>query len=134
MGEVRLSPVRPQDLWIPYFAITTDITASAMRVHTDGEHSCRTGAAAWVRGVGRGRAQQPPGSGRSRGSPVGSSVHGGRRMPLLGAQTGGGVAWTRDLRREGAWPGPETSDRRGRGLGQRLQKARQDPRRISDVG
>uniref|UniRef100_A0A672U8L8 lysophospholipase n=1 Tax=Strigops habroptila TaxID=2489341 RepID=A0A672U8L8_STRHB len=25
-----------EDLWIPYFAITTDITASAMRVHTDG--------------------------------------------------------------------------------------------------
>ncbi|XP_057578840.1 patatin-like phospholipase domain-containing protein 7 isoform X3 [Hippopotamus amphibius kiboko] len=24
-----------EDLWIPYFAITTDITASAMRVHTD---------------------------------------------------------------------------------------------------
>lgn len=26
----------PQDLWIPYFNITTDITASTMRVHTDG--------------------------------------------------------------------------------------------------
>ena len=26
-----------QDLWIPYFNITTDITASAMRVHTDGK-------------------------------------------------------------------------------------------------
>uniref|UniRef100_A0A8B9G6G7 lysophospholipase n=1 Tax=Amazona collaria TaxID=241587 RepID=A0A8B9G6G7_9PSIT len=25
-----------EDLWIPYFAITTDITASTMRVHTDG--------------------------------------------------------------------------------------------------
>nr|XP_045009419.1 patatin-like phospholipase domain-containing protein 7 isoform X2 [Jaculus jaculus] len=25
-----------EDLWLPYFAITTDITASAMRVHTDG--------------------------------------------------------------------------------------------------
>nr|XP_012639900.1 patatin-like phospholipase domain-containing protein 7 isoform X3 [Microcebus murinus] len=25
-----------EDLWMPYFAITTDITASAMRVHTDG--------------------------------------------------------------------------------------------------
>lgn len=25
-----------QDLWIPYFNITTDISASAMRVHTDG--------------------------------------------------------------------------------------------------
>ncbi|XP_015427838.1 PREDICTED: patatin-like phospholipase domain-containing protein 7 [Myotis davidii] len=27
----------PRDLWIPYFTITTDISASAMRVHTDGE-------------------------------------------------------------------------------------------------
>lgn len=37
--EDVLSPVPPlQDLWIPYFTITTDITASAMRVHTDGEH------------------------------------------------------------------------------------------------
>lgn len=26
-----------QDLWIPYFNITTDITASAMRAHTDGQ-------------------------------------------------------------------------------------------------
>lgn len=26
-----------QDLWIPYFTITTDITASTMRVHTDGK-------------------------------------------------------------------------------------------------
>uniref|UniRef100_A0A6Q2XP85 lysophospholipase n=1 Tax=Esox lucius TaxID=8010 RepID=A0A6Q2XP85_ESOLU len=25
-----------EDLWIPYFSITTDITASSMRVHTDG--------------------------------------------------------------------------------------------------
>ncbi|XP_036095131.1 patatin-like phospholipase domain-containing protein 7 isoform X3 [Rousettus aegyptiacus] len=25
-----------EDLWLPYFAITTDISASAMRVHTDG--------------------------------------------------------------------------------------------------
>ncbi|XP_042101248.1 patatin-like phospholipase domain-containing protein 7 isoform X4 [Ovis aries] len=25
-----------EDLWIPYFAVTTDISASAMRVHTDG--------------------------------------------------------------------------------------------------
>ncbi|XP_069465898.1 patatin-like phospholipase domain-containing protein 7 [Ambystoma mexicanum] len=25
-----------EDLWIPYFSITTDITASAMRIHTDG--------------------------------------------------------------------------------------------------
>lgn len=37
--EGPLSPAVPlQDLWIPYFTITTDITASAMRVHTDGEH------------------------------------------------------------------------------------------------
>lgn len=27
----------PQDLWLPYFNVTTDITASAMRVHKDGE-------------------------------------------------------------------------------------------------
>lgn len=27
----------PQDLWLPYFNVTTDITASAMRVHTDGK-------------------------------------------------------------------------------------------------
>lgn len=26
-----------QDLWLPYFNVTTDITASAMRVHQDGE-------------------------------------------------------------------------------------------------
>ncbi|XP_028910135.1 patatin-like phospholipase domain-containing protein 7 [Ornithorhynchus anatinus] len=25
-----------EDLWIPYFTVTTDITASAMRIHTDG--------------------------------------------------------------------------------------------------
>uniref|UniRef100_A0A8C0CFW5 Patatin like phospholipase domain containing 7 n=1 Tax=Balaenoptera musculus TaxID=9771 RepID=A0A8C0CFW5_BALMU len=25
-----------EDLWIPYFTVTTDVTASAMRVHTDG--------------------------------------------------------------------------------------------------
>lgn len=31
-----------QDLWIPYFNITTDITASAMRVHTDGRCWCVT--------------------------------------------------------------------------------------------
>lgn len=34
---VKLGPPLLQDLWIPYFTITTDITASAMRVHTDGE-------------------------------------------------------------------------------------------------
>lgn len=29
----------PQDLWLPYFNVTTDITASTMRVHTDGKDS-----------------------------------------------------------------------------------------------
>ncbi|XP_068020276.1 LOW QUALITY PROTEIN: patatin-like phospholipase domain-containing protein 7 [Melanerpes formicivorus] len=29
-------PTVGEDLWIPYFTITTDITASAMRIHTDG--------------------------------------------------------------------------------------------------
>lgn len=33
-----------QDLWIPYFNITTDITASAMRVHTDGRWASRSPA------------------------------------------------------------------------------------------
>nr|XP_009668718.1 PREDICTED: neuropathy target esterase [Struthio camelus australis] len=28
-----------EDLWLPYFNVTTDITASAMRVHTDGKSS-----------------------------------------------------------------------------------------------
>lgn len=45
-----------QDLWIPYFTITTDITASAMRVHTDGKHSSGVATesdqrASWVRPV-----------------------------------------------------------------------------------
>lgn len=34
---VKLGPPLLQDLWIPYFTITTDITASTMRVHTDGK-------------------------------------------------------------------------------------------------
>lgn len=34
---VDVSLVIEQDLWIPYFNITTDITNSTMRVHTDGE-------------------------------------------------------------------------------------------------
>lgn len=43
----------PQDLWLPYFNVTTDITASAMRVHKDG------GCPSWPHndlcgGVGRG--------------------------------------------------------------------------------
>lgn len=31
-GDVQI-----EDLWIPYFNITTDITASKMRVHTSGK-------------------------------------------------------------------------------------------------
>ena len=27
-----------EDLWLPYFCITTDITSSKMRVHTNGKH------------------------------------------------------------------------------------------------
>uniref|UniRef100_A0A673BSC3 lysophospholipase n=1 Tax=Sphaeramia orbicularis TaxID=375764 RepID=A0A673BSC3_9TELE len=34
--ELRLIIFLEGDLWLPYFNITTDITASAMRVHTDG--------------------------------------------------------------------------------------------------
>uniref|UniRef100_A0A8D2Q7W3 lysophospholipase n=1 Tax=Varanus komodoensis TaxID=61221 RepID=A0A8D2Q7W3_VARKO len=49
-----------EDLWIPYFTITTDITASAMRVHTDGKHLC-------LRSVRRSRQQtgevRPPSPG-----------------------------------------------------------------------
>ena len=30
-----------EDLWLPYFTITTDITASCMRKHTHGLYSCR---------------------------------------------------------------------------------------------
>lgn len=33
-----------EDLWIPYFTLTTDITASCHRIHTNGE--CPTTAAA----------------------------------------------------------------------------------------
>uniref|UniRef100_A0A669Q7H0 lysophospholipase n=1 Tax=Phasianus colchicus TaxID=9054 RepID=A0A669Q7H0_PHACC len=33
-----------EDLWIPYFTITTDITASAMRVHTDADVARSMGA------------------------------------------------------------------------------------------
>lgn len=32
-GEVYI-----EDLWIPYFTLTTDITASTARVHTHGEY------------------------------------------------------------------------------------------------
>lgn len=32
-----IKPLCPQDLWLPYFNVTTDITASAMRVHQDGK-------------------------------------------------------------------------------------------------
>ena len=31
-----ISVAIPQDLWIPYFCVTTDITDSKMRVHTSG--------------------------------------------------------------------------------------------------
>lgn len=34
MPEVQI-----EDLWIPYFCITTDISASKMRVHTTGKRS-----------------------------------------------------------------------------------------------
>lgn len=27
-----------EDLWIPYFTLTTDITASCHRIHTNGKH------------------------------------------------------------------------------------------------
>lgn len=39
-SRVKLIFVRyliSQDLWLPYFNVTTDITASSMRVHKDGE-------------------------------------------------------------------------------------------------
>ena len=47
-----------QDLWLPYFNVTTDITSSAMRVHKDG--ACPQAAqpqplgpfGEWVLGVG----------------------------------------------------------------------------------
>jgi hypothetical protein len=29
-----------EDLWLPYFTVTTDITASCMRVHTHGKCFC----------------------------------------------------------------------------------------------
>ncbi|KAK2120850.1 hypothetical protein P7K49_002236 [Saguinus oedipus] len=84
-----------EDLWIPYFAITTDITASAMRVHTDGEHSCRAGAASL--GARCGQGESPWGSPEGC-KHVGSFVHGGYKMPLLGAQMG-------EMQ-----PGPEASE------------------------
>ncbi|XP_076793628.1 patatin-like phospholipase domain-containing protein 7 isoform X3 [Arvicanthis niloticus] len=40
-----------EDLWLPYFAITTDITASAMRVHTDvqdKDHKGQKKAPSWL--------------------------------------------------------------------------------------
>ena len=63
-GGALLSPALPlQDLWIPYFTITTDITASAMRVYTDGERlvlgfpSCSP-RRAWGTAPTRGRVAQ----------------------------------------------------------------------------
>jgi len=35
--EEALLDVQIEDLWIPYFCITTDISASKMRVHTSGK-------------------------------------------------------------------------------------------------
>ena len=35
--EEALLDVQIEDLWIPYFCITTDISASKMRVHTTGK-------------------------------------------------------------------------------------------------
>lgn len=32
-----------EDLWLPYFTITTDITASCMRIHTHGKYSVHFG-------------------------------------------------------------------------------------------
>ncbi len=29
-----------EDLWIPYFTLTTDITTSNQRIHTHGEYTC----------------------------------------------------------------------------------------------
>lgn len=37
--EEALLDVQIEDLWIPYFCITTDISASKMRVHTSGKFS-----------------------------------------------------------------------------------------------
>lgn len=37
--EEALLDVQIEDLWIPYFCITTDISASKMRVHTTGKLS-----------------------------------------------------------------------------------------------
>ncbi|KAB0400630.1 hypothetical protein E2I00_013672, partial [Balaenoptera physalus] len=46
-----------EDLWLPYFNVTTDITASAMRVHKDGTGTCWwTGATSTTC-----RVSEPPG-------------------------------------------------------------------------
>lgn len=39
-GDVQI-----EDLWIPYFNITTDITASKMRVHTSGKSPHKSNSA-----------------------------------------------------------------------------------------
>lgn len=75
-GSLRsapLSPVPPQDLWLPYFAITTDISASTMRVHTDGE--CLPRAQGRIAPEQR-RGGPVPGGGR--GEPGGSVSQWGR--------------------------------------------------------
>jgi len=33
------SDVQIEDLWLPYFTVTTDISSSSMRVHTHGKNS-----------------------------------------------------------------------------------------------
>lgn len=43
-----------EDLWLPYFTITTDITASCMRVHTHGLSTCIINYIffiKWVKGI-----------------------------------------------------------------------------------
>lgn len=43
--EEALPDVQIEDLWIPYFCITTDISASKMRVHTTGRSDSAVGNA-----------------------------------------------------------------------------------------
>lgn len=73
LRAVPLSPVLPQDLWLPYFAITTDISASAMRVHTDGEHL----PWAWG-GTAPEQGRGGPILGGGKGGPGGSASQWGR--------------------------------------------------------
>ncbi|NWW89995.1 PLPL6 esterase, partial [Rhynochetos jubatus] len=69
-----------EDLWLPYFNVTTDITASAMRVHTDGKSSLGS----------RGSSPVPP---RARGSPP-SPGRGLRQAVLIAfVPAGAGSLW-----------------------------------------